>query len=139
VLETEKAFRGLLTVPSVSHGIVTLTGTVSSEGDKVLASVEVGRVKGVKTVLNNLEVRNGGAPTADQLHAFTNPEGTQAQALTKDRNATGAAPQAISTTAITIPIGSLLQIRLTQSISTKTANPGINSMARWRQLSLPTM
>jgi osmotically-inducible protein OsmY len=41
-LETEKAFRGLLIVPSVSHGVVTLTGTVSSEGDKVLASVEVG-------------------------------------------------------------------------------------------------
>ena len=48
VLETEKAFRGLLIVPSVSHGVVTLTGTVSSVGDKVLASVEVGRVDGVK-------------------------------------------------------------------------------------------
>ena len=46
-LETEKAFRGLLIIPSVSHGVVTLTGTVSSEGDKVLASVEVSRVEGV--------------------------------------------------------------------------------------------
>ena len=36
VLENEKAFRGLMIVPKVSHGIVTLTGTVSSEGDKVL-------------------------------------------------------------------------------------------------------
>ena len=76
VLETEKAFWGLLIVTGVSHGIVTLTGTVSSEGDKVLASVEVGRVKGVKTVLNNLEVRNGRAPTTDQLHAFRQPRGS---------------------------------------------------------------
>ena len=55
---------------------------------------------------------------------FANPEGAQAQALTKDRNATGAAPQAISTIAIIIPMGSLLQIRLTQPISTKTAKSG---------------
>jgi osmotically-inducible protein OsmY len=41
VLETEKSFRGLLIVPSVFHGVVTLTGTVSSEGDKVLDSVEI--------------------------------------------------------------------------------------------------
>jgi hypothetical protein len=33
-LEMERAFRGLLIVPGVSHGVVTLTGTVSREGDK---------------------------------------------------------------------------------------------------------
>ena len=38
-LENERAFRGLLIVPKVSHEIATLTGTVSSE---VLASIEVG-------------------------------------------------------------------------------------------------
>jgi hypothetical protein len=103
---------------------VTLTGTVSSEGDKVLASVGVGHGNGVKTVLNSLDVRNGDAPTAARLPALTNPEGAQAQALTKERNATGAGTQAISTIAITIPIGSLLQIRLTEPISTKTAKPG---------------
>ena len=123
-LETEKAFRGLLIVPSVSHSVVTLTGTVSSEGDKVLASVEVGRVEGVKTVLNNLEVRNGAAPTTAQLPALTNPDGAQAQAPTKERNATATVTRAISTSSITIPAGSLLQIRLTEPISTKTAKPG---------------
>ena len=41
-LENERAFRGLLIVPKVSHGIVTLTGTVSSEGDKVLVSSRSG-------------------------------------------------------------------------------------------------
>ena len=124
VLETEKAFRGLLIVPSVSHGVVTLTGTVSSEGDKVLASVEVGRVDGVKTVLNNLDVRSGGVSTPASLPALTNPDGAQAQALTKERNAPATVTQAISTSSITIPTGSLLQIRLTDPISTKTAKPG---------------
>ena len=70
-LETEKAFRGLLIVPSVSQGVVTLTGTVSSEGDKVLASVEVGRVDGVKTVLNNLDVSSGGASTLSRFTTTT--------------------------------------------------------------------
>jgi osmotically-inducible protein OsmY len=50
VLENEKAFRGLVIVPRVSHGMVTLAGTVSSEGDKVPAAMEVGQVNGVKTV-----------------------------------------------------------------------------------------
>ena len=71
MLETENAFGGLLIIPSVSHRIVTLTGTVSSEDDKVLASFEAGRVDGVKTVLNNVDVRNGGAPTAAQMPART--------------------------------------------------------------------
>src|ERR1035441_9098797 len=42
VLQNEKAFRGLTIVPKTSRGIVTLTGTVSSEGDKVLAGLEAG-------------------------------------------------------------------------------------------------
>ncbi len=45
VLQNEKAFRGLTIVPKTSRGIVTLTGTVSSEGDKVLAGLEVGNVE----------------------------------------------------------------------------------------------
>jgi hypothetical protein len=123
VLETEKAFRGLLIVPSVSHGVVTLTGTVSSEGDKVLASVEVGLVNGVKTVLNNIEVRSGGTPASTQAPALTNPDGAQVQALTRQK----VAPQAtaaISATTLTIPAGSLLQIRLVEPITTKNAKAG---------------
>ena len=36
VLQNEKAFRGLTIVPKTSRGIVTLTGTVSSEGERYL-------------------------------------------------------------------------------------------------------
>jgi osmotically-inducible protein OsmY len=69
VLENEKAFRGLMIVPKVSHGIVTLTGTVSSEGDKVLAGMEVGQVEGVKTVLNDLEARSSNTTSATRSDA----------------------------------------------------------------------
>ena len=52
VLENEKAFRGLMIVSKVSDGIVTLTGKiVSSEGERHLGCIEVGRADCVNTVL----------------------------------------------------------------------------------------
>jgi BON domain len=120
-LENERAFRGLLIVPKVSHGIVTLTGTVSSEGDKVLASVEVGQVAGVTTVLNNLEVHAGGAPApSPAAPALTNPNGAQVQALTRQ----AAGPQTLAAKTVTIPTSSYLSVRLIEDITTKSAQPG---------------
>jgi hypothetical protein len=120
-LENERAFRGLLIVPKVSHGTVTLTGTVLSEGDKVLASIEVGQVAGVATVLNNLEVHAGGAPTPSQsLPALANPNGAQVQSLTKQ----APAPKTITVKTIIVPTGSFVSVRLTEDITTKTAKPG---------------
>jgi hypothetical protein len=119
-LENEKAFRGLLIVPKVSYGIVTLTGTVTSEGDKVLASIEVGQVAGVATVLNNLEVHPAGkvaAPGSDP--ALTNPNGAQVQSLTKQ----AAALKATTVKTITVQTNSTFSVRLTEDITTKTAKP----------------
>jgi hypothetical protein len=120
-LENERAFRGLPILPQVSHGIVTLTGTVSSEGDKVLASIEVGRVAGVTTVLNNLEVHTGGVPAPSaNSPALTNPNGAQVQSLTRQAQS----PNAIIVKPITLPASSFLSVRLTEDITTKTAKPG---------------
>ena len=83
VLQNEKAFRGLTIVPKTSRGIVTLTGTVSSEGDKVLAGLEVGNVDGVKTVINNLDVK-ASASTEGHLPALANPNGAQTQQLSTE-------------------------------------------------------
>jgi BON domain len=118
VLENEKAFRGLVIVPKVSHGMVTLTGTVSSEGDKVLAAMEVGQVNGVKTVLNDLEVRSTRTPQA-QIPALANPNGAQTQRLTNEARAQPS--QEIAAKTITIPVHSSIQVRLWDSITTKTA------------------
>ena len=62
VLQNEKAFRGLTIVPKTSRGIVTLTGTVSSERDKVLAGLEVANVDGVKTSSITLTSRRAPRP-----------------------------------------------------------------------------
>jgi BON domain len=107
VLANEQAFQGLQIVPTVSHGTVTLTGTVSSQGDKVLAGMEVGQVRGVRTVLNNLEV--GGAPSPNP----PGPDASQDQALAGEVSAIFDDPQ--------IPAGTTLFVRLGDAITTKTA------------------
>jgi hypothetical protein len=109
-LANEQAFQGLQIVPTVSRGTVTLTGTVSSPGDKVLAGMEVGQIRGVKTVLNNLDV--GGAPVANP----PGPDASQDQALASDVAAIFDDTQ--------IPAGSALTIRLVDAITTKTAKAG---------------
>jgi hypothetical protein len=123
VLENEKAFRGLMIVPKVSHSTVTLTGTVSSEGDKVLAGMEVGQVEGVKTVLNDLEVRSSSTTSAStprgQMPALANPNGAQTQRLSSEVHAQSSPEIAAKT--ITIPVNSSIQVRLSDPITTKTA------------------
>lgn len=55
-LAHEQAFRGMRIIPTDSKGVVTLSGTVSNYAAKVLASNEIGKIKGVRMVLNNLKV-----------------------------------------------------------------------------------
>ncbi len=49
---------------SVEKGIVTLTGTVSSEAARSLAASDVSQIAGIKTVVNNLTVGPPVAATA---------------------------------------------------------------------------
>src|ERR1035441_703603 len=119
VLQNEKAFRGLTIVPKTSRGIVTLTGTVSSEGDKVLAGLEVGNVDGVTTVINNLDVK-GSASTEGHLPALANPSGTQTQQLSTEVRsypATAAATGVPVERTITIPANTSIQVRITDQRS----------------------
>jgi hypothetical protein len=123
VLQNEKAFRGLTIVPKTSRGIVTLTGTVSSEGDKVLAGLEVGNVEGVKTVINNLDVK-ASASTQGHLPALANPSGAQTQQLSTEARTyptTAAAPGAAVERTITIPANTSIQVRITDPLTSKTA------------------
>lgn len=55
-LGSDHAFTGSLILSSVNKGVVTLTGNVRSEAEKILASSELGQIDGVKTVLNNLTI-----------------------------------------------------------------------------------
>jgi hypothetical protein len=123
VLQNEKAFRGLTIVPKTSRGIVTLTGTVSSEGDKVLAGLEVGNVDGVKTVINNLDVK-ASTSTEGHLPALANPNGAQTQQLATEARtypAAAAPPGVAVERTITIPANTSIQVRITDSLTSKTA------------------
>jgi hypothetical protein len=123
VLQNEKAFRGLSIVPKTSRGIVTLTGSVSSEGDKVLAGLEVGNVDGVKTVINNLEVK-ASASTEGHLPALANPSGAQTQQLSTEARTyptPAAAPGAPLERTITIPANTSIQVRISDPLTSKTA------------------
>jgi hypothetical protein len=46
------------------NGVVTLTGTVDDNAQREAAGRQAASVAGVKTVINNLEVSNGGKPSA---------------------------------------------------------------------------
>ena len=120
-LQNERAFRGLTIVPKTSRGIVTLTGTVSSEGDKVLAGLEVGNVNGVKTVINNLDVKASGS-TEGHLPALANPNGAQTQQLSTEARTYPAAAAGVPVErTITIPANTSIQVRITDPLTSKTA------------------
>ena len=102
-------FAGMSVLSSVDHGVVKLSGTVTSEAAKELASSEVGNIEGVKTVLNNLNVLSASTPPRPASQA-TAP--TQVPA------------QASGTKVVTLPSGTFLPIRLTEEIDTKTAKAG---------------
>jgi len=123
VLQNEKAFRRLTIVPKTSRGIVILTGTVSSEGDKVLAGLEVGNVDGVKTVINNLEVK-ASASTEGHLPALANPSGAQTQQLATEARTYPAAVAGSGVPVertITIPANTSIQVRISDPLTSKTA------------------
>ncbi len=65
-IANEQAFKGMTIIPTVSNGVVTLSGTVGNYAAKVLASDEISNINGVRTVLNNLNVNSSNAATSSQ-------------------------------------------------------------------------
>jgi hypothetical protein len=99
ILANEHAFDGMSISSSVHHGIVTLDRTVSSQAAKVLASTEIENVDGMKSVMNNLNVVGG------------------AQRPTRPAAPSGA----IENKNVILPYGSILPVRITEEINSKTA------------------
>jgi BON domain len=98
-LANEQALAGQTITPTALHGVVTLSGSVTSDAAKVLASSETGQVAGVKTVLNNLTVSGGSSATPPPRQSAT------------------------STRPIDLPPGTLLPVRLNDEVTTRTAKP----------------
>ena len=150
---------------SVQGGVVTLTGTVSSDAARSLASNDAGGVQGVRTVLNNLAVqapiaaapalptplpppapapiessrtrdearrhdrdrrrdRNNAAPVISQ----NSPQPFPAPSSTPPPQAEPAPPPAPPTApvvrSVTLPAGTVIPVRLSQTLDSGTAQPG---------------
>jgi len=63
-LFSDQALRGESIQTAVAGGVVTLTGTVSSDAARSSAGTDAGQVAGVKTVVNNLTVQSAAVVTA---------------------------------------------------------------------------
>ncbi len=141
VISQEQAFKGMDIVPSVSNGVVTLSGTVSNYAAKVLASDEMSNIKGVRTVLNNLNVAPSSASSAPSQQTQTQPYRNQnappQQQSTRYNQQSSQygqqqmsspppaqpykGPSVTNTKNVILPSGTLLPVRLSNEINTKTA------------------
>lgn len=98
-LAAESALKAMPIQATARNGVVTLSGHVTSDAAKVLASSEAGQVTGVKTVLNNLVV-----------------DGPSVGATSSK--------SAASATTLEMPTRTVLPIRLDEEVNTQTAKSG---------------
>lgn len=120
-LADEQAFNGMTIIPSVSRGVVTLTGNVTSYAAKVLASTEISGIDGVKTVLNNLDVVPAGQAPPAPAPA---PEPPPAPASQQGPPPPPSTQEYTSMQSVNLPAGTSLPVRLVEEINTKTAKAG---------------
>ncbi|MFZ1086936.1 MAG: BON domain-containing protein [Terracidiphilus sp.] len=141
-LDTSKALKNDLITAATIQGEVTLSGTVSSEASSELAEAIVNHVQGVTKVNNNLMVGDPTAsPKPDAQATADNPPDdagvpdpnetpAQAQMRAQIRDQVRAEIQAqrqaqqAAKGPVTLPEGTLLQLRTIQPVSTKRAKDG---------------
>ncbi len=120
-LATEPAFNGMTIIPSVSHGVVTLTGSVTSYAAKVLASNEIANIQGVRTVLNNLSVEPSDSAGPPQAQPSATDQSTPPPPPAQDENSTPSGDPFASMRSLNVPAGTVLPVRLVEQINTKDA------------------
>lgn len=122
---------------AVQQGVVTLTGNVSDDTASSVAAEDAARVKGVKEVVNDLEVAGiAVAPTVTSPNAPTNPRPTTAseqqtiatqKTLPPPPNGEVApAPPAPTYRDVTVPEGKEILVRITETLNsdhTQTGTP----------------
>jgi hypothetical protein len=129
---------------STNNGVVTLTGTVASETERIAAANDASTVDGVKTVVNNLQVMEAGAapmepmstpaaPAYNTGRRATTTRGTRPSSPAQPNNAipsptdgsratTTPGPAAVPT--VNVPEGTSLIVRLNDPVSSETAQDG---------------
>lgn len=103
VLHDDHIFVGSSILSTVDKGVVKLTGIVRSETEKEYASSDLANIPGVKTVLNNLEIHDNSLHPAPAAAKIAGPTGLKT---------------------ITLAAGTVIPVRLTEEIDTKTAQAG---------------
>jgi hypothetical protein len=98
-----------------SNGVVTLSGTVSTDLERTAAANDASQVEGVKTVLNNLQVAPAAASAPTQMSA-------PLRQRTKSASSAAVRPSAASV--VTIPQGTPLSVRLVDSIDSDRNRDG---------------
>jgi hypothetical protein len=98
-----------------SNGVVTLSGTVSSDLERTAAANDASQVEGVKTVLNNLRVAPAAAST---------PAQSSAAPRQRTRSASSAVVRPSAASVVTIPEGTPLSVRLVDSIDSDRSKDG---------------
>src|SRR5579884_1512793 len=149
-IAAESALNGQAIQVNVANGVATLSGTANDEASRALAANDAGNVDGVKTVINNLTVAP--PPQPQQAAALTpapaperkkaaerrkkqreEKEIAQAPAEAPQPAVPAAAPvqqpvppppppQPVAKT-ITIPAGTIVPVRITEGLSSQTAQP----------------
>ena len=138
---------------SVQNGIVTLTGNVSSDAARSLAATDAAQITGVKTVINNLVVQPGtpsaaGTSQPAPMHPLAKvsppiklkpapivrqPQPQEAQApppssqippINQEIPPQPPAPPAPAFRNITLPAGTILPIRITQTLDSASTQQG---------------
>jgi hypothetical protein len=176
-LNTDQAVHNKQVAVLAANGVVTLSGSVGSDGERSAAASDAASVSGVRTVVNNLTVQptdaaiQNAAPTNDasqqpappqnqppasqpattarsigsrkpsaagqnrseQGNAPTSQADAMKNAQESAQNMQSAPPQAVPQTPppppppparITIPDGTVLAIRMLDTLDSETANPG---------------
>lgn len=142
-LQAESALSQQNVQVSAAGGVVTLSGSVTDEASRSLAGNDAGTVTGVKSVVNNLVVQPVPLPM-DQTATATKPQAgsSKAQTTSSQRAAATPVPQSAQQPAqqhmpaqsyvapepprpevrqVTLPAGTVLPIRLTETLSSQTA------------------
>jgi hypothetical protein len=139
-IAADPALQGQQIAVSASNGTVTLTGNVSGQGSRELASNDASQVKGVKTVVNDLAA-NGSSGSAmmngQPIQSFSTappppqqqagpppPQGGGYSQPPSSSNASGPAPQPSTAQPIVIPAGTEIRVQLGQTLSTKASQTG---------------
>ncbi|HTF69094.1 MAG TPA: BON domain-containing protein [Edaphobacter sp.] len=137
----------------VQNGIVTLNGNVSNEAARSLAAADVAQVAGIKTVVNNLSVQTAAPPVAAVAPPPPPPEPKPEPKVKKpvEKRKSAAAPierPAVAETAppppaptpepaaapapppppafrtVTIPSGTTIPVRITQTLDSASTQQG---------------